>query len=331
MYIRSVGKVCTYEQYHCFPQSLHLSISLCKQSITLNSTYCCCCCCCRKFLSSSRPIWRGPSRWESAVSRRTTHSGLGVSHTTVLVIRSRRTDRIVNRRVDSQRNPSENSIFNRVANHDVFDKRIHIRGFLGENRVFGVEGQFLRVARIRFGGFDLGNEVLVEEDLADVRGGGGEVSGIFEQGAVGADDGGVGVVGEDVNVSGTASVVTREGGFELDDTVDVGLLQSAVEGVVEVRSVVGVSVSAGGNARVDASAVAVPGIDVDGGCRGAGGGVDELDIDEERDTGLVLGHVRANQLAIDVVGTLGDFWLQDTAGVVGEEGELVVAVLDSGG
>lgn len=189
----------------------------------------------------------------------------------------------------------------------------------------------MRVAHIRFGGFDLGNEVLVEEDLADVRGGSGEVSGIFEQGAVGADDGGVGVVGENVNVSGTAGVVTREGGFELDDTVDVGLLQSAVEGVVEVGSVVGVSVSAGGNARVDASAVAVPGIDVDGGCRGAGGGVDELDIDEERDTGLVLGHVRANQLAIDVVGTLGDFWLQDTAGVVGEEGELVVAVLDSGG
>ena len=50
------------------------------------------------------------------------------------------------------------------------------------------------------GGLDEADEVLVEEDLANVRGVGGRVA--AEEGAVGADGGGVGGVGEDVDVGG---------------------------------------------------------------------------------------------------------------------------------
>lgn len=59
----------------------------------------------------------------------------------------------------------------------------------------------MRVGVVGRGGFDERDEVLVEEDLADVGGVGGCVA--FEEGAVGADDGFVGVVGQDVDVSST--------------------------------------------------------------------------------------------------------------------------------
>jgi hypothetical protein len=58
----------------------------------------------------------------------------------------------------------------------------------------------LGVGVVGCGGFDEGDEVLVEEDLADVGGVRGCVA--LEQSAVGADQGGVGVVGEDVDVGG---------------------------------------------------------------------------------------------------------------------------------
>ena len=57
------------------------------------------------------------------------------------------------------------------------------------------------VGVVRGGGFDEGDQVLIEEDLADVRGGGGAVA--AEEGAVGADGGFVDVVREDVDVRGT--------------------------------------------------------------------------------------------------------------------------------
>jgi hypothetical protein len=58
----------------------------------------------------------------------------------------------------------------------------------------------LGVGVVGGGGFDEGDEGLVEEDLADVRGGGGAVA--AEEGAVGADGGFVDVVGQDVDVGG---------------------------------------------------------------------------------------------------------------------------------
>ena len=63
----------------------------------------------------------------------------------------------------------------------------------------------MRVSVVGRGGFDEADEILVEEDLADVRGVRGRVA--TEEGAVGADGGVVGVVGEDVDVGGACEFV----------------------------------------------------------------------------------------------------------------------------
>lgn len=62
----------------------------------------------------------------------------------------------------------------------------------------------MRVGVVGRGGFDEGDQVLVEEDLTDVRGVGCGVA--AEEGAVGADGSGVGRVGEDVDVGGACEV-----------------------------------------------------------------------------------------------------------------------------
>lgn len=54
-----------------------------------------------------------------------------------------------------------------------------------------------------------------------------------------------------VDVSCPASVMTWEGCLELNDTVPVTLLDTSVEGRVEVGGIVGVSVSAGDDSRID--------------------------------------------------------------------------------
>lgn len=130
---------------------------------------------------------------------------------------------------------------------------------------------------------------------------------------------------EDVDVGRAAGVVARDDGLELDHTVDVGLLEAAEEGLVEVGGVVGVAVAGGYDAGVDACGVAVPGVDVNGRDGLAGRGVDELDVEVEGNTGLVLRHVCANQLAVDVVWALSDLWLENAGGIIGEEKGLVVA------
>lgn len=108
-------------------------------------------------------------------------------------------------------------------------------------------------------------------------------------------------MGQDVDVWCTAGVMAWNDAFELDDSVDVCLLQTAEEGVVEVGGVVGVAVAGGCYAGVDSCCIAVPGVDVDGWDGGAVGCVDELDVEEEWDAFLVLGHIVANQFAIDIV------------------------------
>lgn len=54
-----------------------------------------------------------------------------------------------------------------------------------------------------------------------------------------------------VNVSGTAGVVTREGGLEVNNTVGIALLDTAQEGGVDVQLIGGVTVATGNNSRVD--------------------------------------------------------------------------------
>jgi hypothetical protein len=206
----------------------------------------------------------------------------------------------------------------------------------------------LGVGVVGRGGFDEGDQVLVEEDLADVRGVGGGVA--AEEGAVGADGGGVGRVGEDVDVGGacevwlahvlrnklgmfsrrlTAGVVARENGFVLGDTVDIGFDDSTQESVVQVSEVFRVTVAVRCDTRIDSCCVAVPKVHVDSRDRLARAGVDQLNIKVKRDTLLTIGDVATDKLAIDVVGTLSNLRLEDTGRVVGEKKSLVVTVGDA--
>jgi len=74
----------------------------------------------------------------------------------------------------------------------------------------------LRVGGVWRDGFDLRDEVLVEEELADVR---DVAAGVGAVGVLGAVE-----VGEDVDVSGAAGVVAWEEGLELSDALVVGRL-----------------------------------------------------------------------------------------------------------
>ena len=82
---------------------------------------------------------------------------------------------------------------------------------------------------------------MVKEDLANV----GSRSSLVatEKSAVGANDGLVGVVSEDVNVRSTTGVVTRDDRLELSNTVDVGLLDATEKGSVEVGGIIRVAVT----------------------------------------------------------------------------------------
>lgn len=74
----------------------------------------------------------------------------------------------------------------------------------------------MRVGGVWRDGFDLRDEVLVEEELADVR---DVAAGVGAVGVLGAVE-----VGEDVDVSGAAGVVAWEEGLELSDALVVGRL-----------------------------------------------------------------------------------------------------------
>lgn len=54
-----------------------------------------------------------------------------------------------------------------------------------------------------------------------------------------------------VDVSCAAGVVTWEGGLHLDNTLPVTLLNTSVEGVVEVSLIIRVAVSTGDDSRID--------------------------------------------------------------------------------
>lgn len=58
--------------------------------------------------------------------------------------------------------------------------------------------------------------------------------------------------------------------------------------------------------------------------------VNELDIEVKRNTLLAIGDVATDELAINVVRTLGDFRLKNTGRVVGEQQSLVITVRDAG-
>lgn len=197
----------------------------------------------------------------------TTHTRVLVGNTKVLVVSSSRRGLGVGGWVNSKADPSHDTVLDGVANHNVLDEGVHGLGLLGENAVVGVESQVLGVGVVRCGSRNLGKEVLVQEDLANVRGVSGEVTETLEDGAVGADNSGVGIVAQNVNVGSTTGVVTGDDGLELSYAVDVGGLDAAEEGVLDVGHIVLVAVTRGGDSRVDTSGVAVPEVNEDGGDR----------------------------------------------------------------
>lgn len=122
-----------------------------------------------------------------------------------------------------------------------------------------------------------------------------------------------------VHVRRATVVVAREDGFELRNTIGVGLLDTTKEGLVKVGCVVAVAVHIALHARVLTSGVAGPHIPVQVLDGLAGLDVDELTFHDERNTRLAVADVRADELALHPEGA--DFALggEDADGVVGEE------------
>lgn len=174
---------------------------------------------------------------------------VGVHLSAFRVHSSRGDDILIGSRIDANADPGHNSVLDVVSEEDVLHDRVHASGLLEEEIVFDVPGEDLLVDLVCVGGFDLADEVLVEEDLAGVGCVGSEVA--AQEGAVGTDGGVVGVVCKDVDVGGTSGVVAWEDGLELGDTVDIGLLDTAEEGCFEVGSVVTVSIALSSDTTVD--------------------------------------------------------------------------------
>lgn len=167
------------------------------------------------------------------------------------------------------------------------------------------------VGGVRRNGFDLSDQVLVEEKLADVADVSTSIGTVLVLSAV--------EVGEDVDVSGTRSVVAGEEGQELSHTLLVSRLKTAQESVVEVGCVAAVTVTGCDDSRVNTGGVAVPDLDHRIWDRLAGCNVDDLGVENEVDTFLCLTDVLPDILSSNIVLTLGDFWGEDAGAVAREE------------
>ena len=127
----------------------------------------------------------------------------------------------------------------------------------------------------------------------------------------------------------TAGVVTGDDGLVLSHAVCVGLNDSAQESVVEVGQIVTVAVAGSCHTAVYACRITVPKVHVDSRDRLARAGVNELNVEIERNTLLAIGNVTTDELSIDIVRALGNFRLENASRVVCEEQSLVVAVRDA--
>lgn len=85
------------------------------------------------------------------------------------------------------------------------------------------------------GSFDEGDEILVEEELSDV----GDISTIVCAVRVRCSV----EVSKNVDVGGSASIVTWEQGGELCNTLSVGWLETTEEGLVDVGQIRGVTIA----------------------------------------------------------------------------------------
>lgn len=146
---------------------------------------------------------RGRGRWGSTAggtawgrTTTTTHTSTGILilNTTLLSVIGCGGDTGVDGRVHTNRDPSEDSIGDVIAQVDVLHEWVNGVELFAENAVLGVEGHLLSVGRVRGNLISGGNKILVEENLSNVRRGRGVQTG---KGSVCKDLGLVGWVGED--------------------------------------------------------------------------------------------------------------------------------------
>jgi hypothetical protein len=223
-------------------------------------------------------------------------------------------------RVDANGDPGEDAVGDVVVvEEDVLeDGVVVVLALEAKDAVGRVEGDLDVAGVVGVGGLDLGDEVLVVEELANVRDVAAGQGAVLEQ--AGAD------VGDDVDVGGAARVVTGEEGAERGHAVLVGGLDAAGKGLVQVGGVVAVAVAVVLDARVDTGRVAVPDVPPESLNGLARVDVDELGVQVVDHTGLLVDNVLAVELSLDPERSnlaLGG----QNAGVVGAE-EVGVGAVD---
>lgn len=200
--------------------------------------------------------------------------------------------------VDANEEPREDTRLDGVAEEDIIEDRV--RGRLGrllraEDTVRSVLGELLRVGVVRGEGLDHVDELLIPEELADVRG-------------CTSNDGAVGGLGgvlmdNDVQVGSTTSVVAGELGGEGNDTIGVRLLETAESSVVQVRGVGAVAVHVGLHTGVYTSGIGAPDVEVRISERLAGGDINKLGLEDNIHTRLIVADIGANIFSEDIEGT----------------------------
>lgn len=211
------------------------------------------------------------------------------------------------RGVDADRDVPDEAVLEAVAElGHVDDGAVPVAVGRAVQGVLGVGGAVQRQLVVGVGAevVDVLQEVLVEEELADV----------LDRGlGVARAVGDVGL-GGDVDVRSPRHVVAGEGGQELDHAVVVGDLDAAQEGLVVGRAVVALGPAVqeldgiwvhSREGRVVTGCVAVPDGECNSGQGLAGLGVDHSDVEVEVDAGLVLAEIVADHLTVDT-GHLSD-------------------------
>ena len=154
---------------------------------------------------------------------------------------------VVGRGVDEDGDVHEEAVVERVAETHVVDKRVVVDGGLADaDAILRVEGKALCVGRVGLQGLDLGDEVLIEEELADVR----RRPAVRHVRVVRQESGAVSR--HQVDVRRAARVVTGKEGVEFYDAVLVGQLDASA--VSRIQAALAPSRDAG----VDAGGVASP-------------------------------------------------------------------------
>lgn len=161
----------------------------------------------------------------------------------------RRRQSILAREINTESNPSKDSITDILSQQRILDNWITSGSFLCEDRVIRIHRQFLSVGGVWRGEFNRRDQILVEEQLSDV----GNISSAISTVGIGSSV----EVSKNVDVRCTAEVVPWEESGELSNTQGVRGLQTTKESSVDVGGVGRVSITRGDNAGVDPSGVAV--------------------------------------------------------------------------